>query len=122
MSRAVTLEVDDVVVRLGGWSAAAALKREVRIPVAAVQQVRAGRFDEDGWRLAGTGIPFTEIRAGRFRRHGRRQFLSFRHREPVLVLECDRALGAPYDLVAVETAQAADLAELIDAARRRTAR
>ena len=119
MGRTVTLEGDDVVVRLDGWSAAAALKRELHIPLAAVRRAYAGRFDDDGWRLAGTGIPFTEIRGGRFRRHGRRQFLSFGRREPVLILEADRSLGAPYDVVAVEVADAEVLAALLEEARSR---
>jgi hypothetical protein len=122
MARLVTVEGNEVVVRLDGWSAVAALKRKVTTPLAAVRHARAGRFDEDGWRLAGTHIPFTEIRGGRFRRRGRRQFLSFSQREQVLILEAERSRGAPYDVVAVEVPDAATVAALVEGARSRGAR
>jgi hypothetical protein len=117
--RRVDIDASDVVVRLTRWDAFWALKRELRIPLAAVVSVWAGRFDDEGWRLAGTAIPFTEIRAGRFRRDGRRQFVSFGRRDPVLVVQADRARGAPYDVVAVEVPDAESVATAIDDARSR---
>jgi hypothetical protein len=117
--RSVSVEGAEVVVRLTGWDAFWALKREVRIPVDAVVVVQAGRFDGEGWRLAGTAIPFTDIRAGRFRKDGRRQFVSFGNRGAVLAIQADRARGAPYDLVAVELPDAERVAAAIDDARSR---
>jgi len=115
--RRVDVEGSDVVVRLTGWDAFWALGREIRIPLDAVVAVQAGRFDGEGWRLAGTAIPFTEIRAGRFRKDGRRQFVSFGHRDSVLVVHADRVRGAPYDVVAIEVPNAEGVAAAIDDAR-----
>jgi hypothetical protein len=70
--------------------------------------------------VAGTAIPWTEIRAGRFRKDGRRQFVSFGHRDPVLVVQADRARGAPYDVVAIELPDAEGVAAAIDDARSRS--
>jgi hypothetical protein len=117
--RTVSVEASDVVVRLTGWDAFWALRREVRIPLDAVFAVHAGRFDGEGWRLAGTAIPFTDIRAGRFRKDGRRQFVSFGRRDPVLVVQADRARGAPYDVVAIELPDADGVAAAIEEARSR---
>jgi hypothetical protein len=91
-----------MVLRLTGWSALAALRRRVSTPLRAVRDASVGRFADDGWQLVGTGVPFTEIRFGSFRRRGRRRFLAFTRREPVLIVRCDRSRGAPYDVVAVQ--------------------
>ena len=115
--RRVEVGGTDIVVRLGGWDALWALKREVRIPLDAIVAVRAGRFEGEGWRLAGTAIPWTEIRAGRFRKDGRSQFVSFGHRDSVLVVQADRARGAPYDVVAIELPGAESVAAAIEDAR-----
>ena len=100
MPRSVEVTPDEVVVRLTGWTAAAALKRELRIPRTAIRGVSTDPWREDGWRIAGTAIPFREYRQGRFRRKGRWQFLSFERRDRVVALTLDpRAAG--YDLVVV---------------------
>ncbi len=104
--------------RLGGWDAVWALKRELRIPLDAIVSVRVGRFDGEGWRVGGTSVPFTEVRAGRFRKDGRREFVSFGRRDPVLVLDGDRSRGAPYDVVAIEVPAPEDVATVIENARR----
>jgi hypothetical protein len=118
--RRVEVEGSEIVVCLTGWDAIWALKREVRIPLDAIVAVHAGRFEGEGWRLAGTAIPWTEIRAGRFRKDGRRQFVSFGRRDPVLVVQADRARGAPYDVVAIELPDADGVAAAIDDARPRS--
>ena len=118
--RRVAVEGTDVVVRLGGWDAIWALKREVRIPLLAIVAVRAGPFEGEGRRLAGTAIPWTEIRAGRFRKDGRRQFVSFRRRDSVLAVQADRARGAPYDVVAIDLPDAERVAAAIEDARSRS--
>ena len=80
--------------RLGGWTAAAALKRTLRIPRAAIRDVSTAPWRGDGWRIAGTAIPFRDYRQGWFRRDGRWQFLSFERRDRVVALTVDRRLGA----------------------------
>jgi hypothetical protein len=105
-------------VRLTGWAAAAALKRELRVPLGAVRSVSTAPFGETGLRLAGTSIPWTDVRAGRFRRNGRWLFLSFEHRDRVLTLELDRtASGTGYDVVAVGVDDPKALAATIEARR-----
>jgi hypothetical protein len=116
--RKVVITDDEVVVRLTGWAAAAALKREVRVPLRALRSVSTARFGETGLRLVGTSIPWTDVRAGRFRRSGRWAFLSFEHRDRVLTLELDRTVsGAGYDVVALGVDDPEALAAAIEARR-----
>ena len=118
MARTVRVDPDSVVVRLTGWTALAALKREVRVPMRAIRSVSTGRYGATGLRIAGTAVPWTDIRAGRFRRAGRWTFLSFDHRDRVLTLELDRTVpGAAYDVVAVGVDDPDALASEIDAWR-----
>jgi hypothetical protein len=70
MSRVIEVTDDHVIVRLSGWTAVAAPERELRIPIAALTFVSTDPYQGNGLRLGGTSIPFTDIRAGRFRRHG----------------------------------------------------
>ena len=91
MARTVDVTPDEVVIRLTGWTAAAALRRTLRIPRAAIRRVSTGPWSADGLRIAGTGIPFSDYRQGRFRHRGRWQFLSFERRDRVVALELDRA-------------------------------
>jgi hypothetical protein len=100
VARTVDVTPDEVVVRLTGWTAAAALRRTLRIPRSAIRGVSTAAWHEDGLRIAGTGIPFTDYRQGRFRRRGRWQFLSFERRDRVVALELDRA-AVGYDVVVV---------------------
>lgn len=44
MARIVHVNSDGVVVRLTGWTALAALKREVRVPMRAIQSISTGRY------------------------------------------------------------------------------
>jgi hypothetical protein len=102
VGRTLDVTKDDVVVRLSGWTALAALRRELRLPLRAITAVSTERYARDGLRLGGTSVPFSEIRAGRFRRDRMRTFLSFHDRDCVVTLALDRsAAGLPYDLVAV---------------------
>jgi hypothetical protein len=118
VARAIRVDPDAVVVRLTGWTALAALKREVRIPMRAIRSVSVGRYSTTGFRIAGTAIPWTDIRAGRFRRDGLWTFLSFGDRDRVLTLELDRSVpGTGYDVVAVGVAEPDTVAAEIDAWR-----
>jgi hypothetical protein len=113
---------DDVLsVRLTGWTALAALRRELRIPLASIVSVSSERYTRDGLRIGGTSVPFTEIREGRFRRDGLKTFLSFGDRDRVLTLGLDRSVGGVgFDVVAVQAADPAALAA--DIQRRRGTR
>jgi hypothetical protein len=66
--------------------------------------------------LAGTSIPLTDIRGGRFGRHGTRTSLSFEHRGRVLTLLLDRET-AGYDVVAIGDDPVAVAAEIESAGR-----
>lgn len=118
MARTVQVTEDAVVVRLTGWTAMAALKRVVRVPLRAIRSVSTGRYGPTGLRLAGTAIPWTDIRAGRFRRNGRWTFLSFDDRDRVVTLELDRTVpGVSFDVVAVGVDDPAAVAAEIDERR-----
>jgi hypothetical protein len=118
VARIVQVEPDAVVVRLTGWTALAALKRGVRVPMRAIRSVSTGRYDTTGFRIAGTAIPWTDIRAGRFRRGGLWTFLSFDDRDKVVTLELDRTVpGAAYDLVVVGVDEPDAVSAEIDAWR-----
>lgn len=118
MSRTIEVTTREVVVRLTGWTAVAALKRELRLPLGAIRSVSIDRYEANGLRLGGTSIPFTDIRAGRFRRSGRSTFLSFDDRDRVLTLVLDRSVeGVDYDVVAVGIDDPAAVAAEIEARR-----
>ena len=102
MARTISVDRESVLVRLTGWTALAALKREVRIPMRAIRSVSTARYGATGFRIVGTAIPWTDIRAGRFRRAGSWTFLSFEDRDRLVTLELHRSVpGAAYDAVAV---------------------
>jgi hypothetical protein len=118
VARTVEVTPDAVVVRLTGWAALGALKRELRVPLGAIRSVSTARYGATGLRLVGSAIPWTDIRAGRFRRDGLWTFLSFEDRDRVLTLELDRSVpGAAYDVVAVGVDEPAAVAAEIDAWR-----
>jgi hypothetical protein len=92
MAREVNVGDDAVEVRLTGWTAAAAVKRRLRIPRDAIRSVSTEPYRHDGLRIAGTGLPFSDYRQGRFRRRGGAwTFLSFEDRAKTVTLELDRA-------------------------------
>jgi len=105
--RSVEITPDEIVVRLSGWTAAAALKRELRIPRTAIRGVSTDPWHGDGWRIAGTAIPFRDYRQGRFRRDGRWLFLSFERRDRVVAVTVDRrATGWDVVVIGVEDPEA----------------
>lgn len=84
MARTLHLDDDGFTVELSGLLALGAFHRRVRVPWAAVRDVRAGALD------APRG------RHGRFRRGRRLQFLSFEDPGRVVRVEIDRSVpGAP---------------------------
>jgi hypothetical protein len=98
MARIIDIAGDELRIRLTGLTAVAALKRELRIPLAAIRSASTGAPRKLGVRLGGTEIPFTDIRAGRFRSRGGWSFLSFEHRDRAVTLELN---GQRYDRVVV---------------------
>ncbi len=100
MARTVDISPDEIAVRLIGWTAVAALRRDVRIPRSAVRAVSAEPWRDDGIRLGGTSLSWSEYRQGRFRKRGRRQFLSFEQPDRVVAPDVDRA-AVGFDVVVV---------------------
>ena len=98
MARTVDVAPGEVVVRLTGWTAVAAMRREIRIPRSAIRTVSTGPWTDDGWRVAGTAIPFRDYRQGRFRRRGERRFLTFERRDRLLILRVDGQEGVGFDV------------------------
>jgi hypothetical protein len=108
----VTLEVeqDELVVRLSGVEHAAALRREVRVPLALIESVCA---DPDPWsalrgiRAPGTGIPGVVAYGVRRITGGAPDFAAVHGRGPAVRI--DLAPGAPFGrlLVTVEDAESA---------------
>jgi len=96
MARIIDIAGDELRVRLTGLTAVAALKRELRVPLAAIRSASTGAPRKLGMRVAGTDIPFTDIRAGRFRSRGRWSFLSFERGDRAVTLELE---GQRYDRV-----------------------
>ena len=118
LARIVHVDPDGVVVRLTGWTALAALKREVRVPMRAIRSISTGRYGATGFPHRRHCDPWTDLRAGRFRRGGSWTFLSFDDRDRVLTLELDRSVpGAAYDVVAVGVDDPDTVAAEIDAWR-----
>jgi hypothetical protein len=93
MAASVTVGKDEITIQLSGWNALPALRRIVRIPVAAVRSVRSDRFaaEEDGG-PARTGVsgPLTGVRSGSYVRDGRRYLLAYQPGRPTVTLELDR--------------------------------
>jgi len=118
MGRTFELTDDELVVHLSGWTAAAALRGELRVPLTAVRSVSTEPWRHDGIRLGGTAIPFRDYRQGRFRRNGRWLFLSFEDRSRTVTLEVDRE-QVGYDVVVVGSDDPQSLADLLAGAGRR---
>jgi len=104
VGRCVRVDGDELVVRLDGLTAAAALRRELRIPRAAIVSAEPGVPAELGRRRAGASIPWTDYRQGRFSAGGRKAFYSFEHRDRAITLELDgRLVPGAWRLVVVGT-------------------
>ena len=110
MARIVHVNSDGVVVRLTGWTALAALKREYPVDL--------------DWALRRHGIPHRGHRDpvdGHPRRtlpsDGSWTFLSFDDRDRVLTVDLDPAPGAAYGVVAVGVDDPDTVAAEIDAWR-----
>jgi hypothetical protein len=96
---------DALVVTLSGWERVAAMKREVRVPLAAVRGVCA---DPDPWsavrgmRVAGTGIPGVAVYGVRRMTGDRPDFAAVHGRGPAVRVEL--TTGARYRRLLVTVA------------------
>lgn len=110
---------NDLVVSLTPIERVAALRREVRVPVAAVERVCV---DPDPWgavrgfRIAGTGIPGVVAYGKRLVSGDRPDFAAIHGREPAVRIEL--APWAPYGRLLVTVPDPAASAEAIKAAVR----
>jgi hypothetical protein len=92
MAASVTVGRNEITIQLSGWNALPALRRIVRIPVAAVRSVRTETFaPEDGGTVrTGISAPLTGVRSGLYVRNGRRYLLAYQPGRPTVTLELDR--------------------------------
>src|SRR5262249_2420399 len=91
MAASVTVGTDEITIQLSGWNALPALRRIVRIPVAAVRSVRTEKFGTEDGGPARTGVsgPLTGVRSGSSGRDGRRSLLAYQPGRPTVTLELD---------------------------------
>lgn len=86
MARSLELLDDRLVVRLGGMTRLAAVTGDFEIPYSAIRSISAEPLEILPWKVAGTGIPFTDIREGHFRLGDDWYFLSFEDRAKTITL------------------------------------
>ena len=99
----ITVADDQLTVRMGGWDIVYCCRREVCVPLSAVEGVCVARRDAvpaQGLRLPGTGIPGV-IRAGSFGSADERDFWDVRRAEQVLVIQMRPGM-AEYRRIVVE--------------------
>lgn len=105
---------DDILdVTVLGWSMLWALKRRIRVPIAAVRSIRheknVRRWTWPGWRFPGTFLPGV-ITAGTYRWRGKKSFWDVRRSGRAVVLELE---GAAYDRLVVDVRDPAAAASLV---------
>ena len=111
MSRRIELEDEALVVRYEGLSAAAVLRRELRVPYEAIHSVAVGLEELPGafaFRIGTSTAPLGATRRGTFWSGGRRQFLDVDDPERAVVLELE---GQRYARVALTVDDPAATAE-----------
>jgi hypothetical protein len=115
----LSIERDDLVVDVRGWSRLWTLRRRLRIPLSRIKAVRADpealRGWWKGWRLLGTHVPGVIV-AGAFHRRGGREFWDVRrgHHAVTIELESDR-----YRRLVVDVADPPTVVATIDEALRK---
>lgn len=82
------IEAGSLQISLSGWAMVSALRRSLRVPVAAISAVhlRSPGHKPPPWRLPGTCIPGL-ITAGTYRGRGRSEFWYVRGSRPAWVIE-----------------------------------
>ncbi len=120
-SRTVDLGDDAVVVRLTGRVALAALRRELRIPYAAIRDVSAEPAElPPAWAIRiGTAVPFTDVRHGLFRWQGRWHFYSLNDRRHAITLRLDgfTLAGRPIETVVLGVDEPETIKRALEARR-----
>jgi len=105
----VTLDGDDLVVRLGALEALVMFRRQLRVPLACLRMVQVDEQPMSGLslrRLPGLSWP-RAFAIGSCRRNGRREFAAVHARAPALVLDVD---GARWDRLVVSQPDASRVA------------
>ncbi|WP_163100442.1 hypothetical protein [Peribacillus alkalitolerans] len=100
MSRSIIFEENELVVKFSGFTMAAGLKNELRIPYTSIKSVEAGYFKLH-WtalRIGGTSVPFG-YKAGRFIYKGEKYFLSYKDASQVVILDLE---NYDYDRVVIQ--------------------
>lgn len=117
----LAIDGDELVVTMRGWDAVWALKREVRVPLAAVVAVRpdpvAASKWPDGLRLPGSHLPGV-VTAGSYWRPGRPgawSFWSVRHPRQAIVVDLD---AGHYRRLVLEVADPGAAVRLVEDAAR----
>jgi hypothetical protein len=90
VSRRIDFEQEALVLRYGGFDAAAVTVNEVRVPYSAIGAVSIGLSDPPGalaWRIGLSTPPFGTTQRGRFRERGQWSFLDVSDRERTVVLD-----------------------------------
>lgn len=107
MPRTIELEDEQLVIRLSGISQFAALVESVAIPYRLVRSVSAAPYEVPPWtvKMAGTGVPFSEIKAGHFLHGKDRYFFSFEHLDRTVTLELE-GFGLKTVVIGVEEPEA----------------
>lgn len=105
----VTIDRNDVVVRLSGLEALAACRRELRVPLDRLRMVQVEQEPLKRlarWRMPGVCWPGTLV-VGTGRQRGQREFAAAHARQPAVVLDVE---GGPWDRVVVSCPDAVILA------------
>ncbi|KSU84620.1 hypothetical protein GA0061096_0746 [Fictibacillus enclensis] len=90
MSRHIEFASDRLIINFKGLTAAAALKKEITVPLTAISSVRVGDFKINpvAFRIGTSGIT-RNIKHGRFLYQNEWVFLSFSNHKNVLILDLD---------------------------------
>jgi hypothetical protein len=92
VARRIDLTDDELVLRYDGFSRAAVMAGEVRVPFTAIRSVTVGYDDLPGaltWRVGTNTAPFGNTRRGTFWSGGRRLFLDVDDPERTVVLDLE---------------------------------
>jgi hypothetical protein len=109
----LTIEGEDLVVRLSSLERLGAFRGDVRVPLSTVREVRVSAepwAELRGLRAPGTGIPGVISLCTR-RGRGFRDFAAVYRRQPAVVVECS---GAPFDRLVISCADAEAKARMLE--------
>jgi hypothetical protein len=92
MAASVVVGRDEITIELSGWNALPALRKIVRIPLAAIRSIKTERLPESEALTALTSVAgsLTGVRTGSVIHEGRRFFLAYRPGSATVTLDLDR--------------------------------